>query len=183
MKAKWDRNITRGDRTAYAPIWCYHSFEHTHLTKAYWLKHREEHNISLCACLKTHLYFVSIWIWVCFESEFELNTAITSYEHICGPVATCDIINILIFTCMLVNNERSSWYNRVGNFLVLILDRRKQLLYTNGSAFMTQQNNPTPPECMVNGTECFDGWLWVRAIYYLFICLSSHLNRFNVGTD
>ena len=41
-------------------------------------------------------------------------------------------------------------------FLVSIWDRRKQLLYSDGSACMTQQNNPTPPECMVNSTECYD---------------------------
>ena len=56
---------------------------------------------------------------------------------------------------MLVNNECSSWYNRVGDFLVSVWDRRKQLLYVNGSACMARQNNPTP-ECVVNGTECYD---------------------------
>ena len=58
---------------------------------------------------------------------------------------------------MLVNVECSSWYNRVVNFLVSILDRRKQLLNTDGSAYMTGQISPTPLECVVNGTECYDG--------------------------
>ena len=44
---------------------------------------------------------------------------------------------------MLINDECSSWHNRVGNFLVSIWDRRKQLLYTDRSACMTQQINPT----------------------------------------
>ena len=57
---------------------------------------------------------------------------------------------------MLVNDECSSWYNRVGNFLVSIWDRRKQLLYTDESACMTQQINRTPLECVVNGTECYE---------------------------
>ena len=59
---------------------------------------------------------------------------------------------------MLVNNECSSWSNRVGDFLVhvSVWDRRKEILYTNGSACTAQQNNPTPG-CMVNGTECYDG--------------------------
>ena len=39
---------------------------------------------------------------------------------------------------MLVNDECSFWYNRVGYFLVLIWDRRKQLLYTDRSACMAQ---------------------------------------------
>ena len=55
---------------------------------------------------------------------------------------------------MLVNDEYSSWYNRVGDFLVSILDRRKQYLYTDGSACMDGQNTP---ECVVNGTDCYDG--------------------------
>ena len=30
-------------------------------------------------------------------------------------------------------------------------------MYIDGSACMAQQNNPTRPECIVNGTECYDG--------------------------
>ena len=56
---------------------------------------------------------------------------------------------------MLVKDECSPWYNRVGDFLVSIWDRRKQLLYTDGSAYMIRQIKLTPPECMVNGTECY----------------------------
>ena len=38
---------------------------------------------------------------------------------------------------------------------------------------MAQQNNPAPPGCMVNGTECYDGWVWVIYLFiYLFIYLS-----------
>ena len=33
---------------------------------------------------------------------------------------------------MLVNNECSSWYNRVGDFLMSVWDRRKEILYGNG---------------------------------------------------
>ena len=55
---------------------------------------------------------------------------------------------------ILENDERSSWYNKVGNFLVSVWDRRKQLLYVDGSVCVARQNNPTPPECMVSGTEC-----------------------------
>ena len=32
-----------------------------------------------------------------------------------------------------------------------------QKIYGNGSACMAQQNNPTPPECVVNAIECYDG--------------------------
>ena len=56
----------------------------------------------------------------------------------------------------LVNVEFSSWYNIVGNFLVSIWDRSKKLLYTDGSACMTRQISPTPLECVINGTECYD---------------------------
>ena len=43
----------------------------------------------------------------------------------------------------------------VADFKISIWNRRKQLLYTNGSACTTRQNNPTP-EGVVNGTECYD---------------------------
>ena len=26
-------------------------------------------------------------------------------------------------------------------------------------------------ECVVNGTECYDGWVWVLAFVYLFYCI------------
>ena len=45
--------------------------------------------------------------------------------------------------CMLVNDECSSWYNRVGNFLLSASDRRKEVLYGDGSACETSQINPT----------------------------------------
>ena len=57
---------------------------------------------------------------------------------------------------ILINDECSSWYNRVGDFLILIWNSRKQLLHTDVSACMTRQINPTPPECVVNGAECYD---------------------------
>ena len=57
---------------------------------------------------------------------------------------------------MLVKDECSSWYNRVGDFLVSVWDRRKQLLYVNDSPCMAQQNNPTP-DYVIKGAECDDG--------------------------
>ena len=56
---------------------------------------------------------------------------------------------------MFVNDECSSWYNRKNEILVSIWDRRKQFLYIDVSACTARQNNPTP-ECVVNGTECYD---------------------------
>ena len=56
----------------------------------------------------------------------------------------------------LINDECSSWYNRVGDFLMSVWDRRKEILYGNGLVGDVNQNNPTP-ECEVNGTECYDG--------------------------
>ena len=58
---------------------------------------------------------------------------------------------------MLVNDECRSWYNKVGDFLMSVWDRRKESLYGNGSSTgKVSQYNPTP-ECVVNGTECYDG--------------------------
>ena len=58
--------------------------------------------------------------------------------------------------CFLVKDKCSSWYKRVGDFLVSVWDRRKEILYSNKSTYMAHQNNPTP-ECMVNDTKCYDG--------------------------
>ena len=57
---------------------------------------------------------------------------------------------------VLVNDDCSSWYNKVGDFVMSVWDRRKEILYGNGSLGEVSQNNPTQ-ECEVNGTEYYDG--------------------------
>ena len=57
---------------------------------------------------------------------------------------------------MLVNEECSSWYNRVGDFLMSVWNKRKEILYGNGPACGASQTNPTP-ECEANGIECYGG--------------------------
>ena len=56
---------------------------------------------------------------------------------------------------MLINDECSSWYNRVDDFLVSVWDRRKEIIYGTGSVVEVSQKNPTP-ECEVNDTKCYD---------------------------
>ena len=55
-------------------------------------------------------------------------------------------------TCTSVNDECGLWYNRVGDFLLSVWDRRKEILYGKGSSNYVSQTNPTP-ECKVNGTS------------------------------
>ena len=50
--------------------------------------------------------------------------------------------------------QQSRW------FLASVWVKRNKILYDNGSACMAWQNNP-PPECVVNGTECYVGWVRV----------------------
>ena len=55
---------------------------------------------------------------------------------------------------MLINDECSSWYSGVGDFLVSVWDRRKEILYGNAwISRLGQTINPTT-ECEVNDTEC-----------------------------
>ena len=49
-----------------------------------------------------------------------------------------------------------SWYNRVGDFLLPVWDKKKEILYGNGSTDYVSQTNPTP-ECEVNDTKCYGG--------------------------
>ena len=57
---------------------------------------------------------------------------------------------------MLVNDECSSWYNKVGGFLLSVWYRRKEILDGNGSiGEVISQNNPTPGR-VVNGPGCYD---------------------------
>ena len=59
---------------------------------------------------------------------------------------------------MLINDKCSSWYNKVGDFLMLVWNMRKGILSgnCNGQAGGVSQNNFTP-ECEVNDIECYDG--------------------------
>ena len=41
-------------------------------------------------------------------------------------------------------------------FLMSVWNRRKEILFGNGSIGEVGQNNPTPA-CEVNDTECYDG--------------------------
>ena len=52
---------------------------------------------------------------------------------------------------MWINDECSSWYNKVRDFLMSVWDRRKEILYGDGLVGEVIQNNLTP-ECEVNGT-------------------------------
>ena len=44
------------------------------------------------------------------------------------------------------DNHVRSWYNRIGDFLLSVWDKGKELLYGNGSSDYVSQINPTP-EC------------------------------------
>ena len=57
---------------------------------------------------------------------------------------------------MLLNDEYSSWYNRVVNLLLSVWDRKKKILYGSGSSDYVSQTNPTP-ECKVNCTKYYGG--------------------------
>ena len=54
----------------------------------------------------------------------------------------------------LVNNECSSWYTKLGDFVMSVWGRRKEILYDVRSVGEASQTSPTP-ECKVKGTECY----------------------------
>ena len=62
-----------------------------------------------------------------------------------------------------------------------VWDRRKEILYGNGSIGEVSQNNPTPG-CVVNGTGCYDSWLWVFYFIYFYRRLQSPRARQNYMT-
>ena len=55
---------------------------------------------------------------------------------------------------MIVNDDCSLWYNRIGDFFMSVWDRRKEILYGKGSACKVSQNNPTL-ECKANNNNCY----------------------------
>ena len=59
---------------------------------------------------------------------------------------------------MLVNDECTctSWYSREGDFLLLVCDRRKEVLYGAEPVCVASQTNLTSM-CMASGTECCGG--------------------------
>ena len=57
---------------------------------------------------------------------------------------------------LIVNDERSSWYSRIGDFFMFVWDQRKGILYGGESACVVGQTNRTS-ECEANGTEYYGG--------------------------
>ena len=107
---------------------------------------------------------VSLPCFCCLSGEVSYKYLLLNGEILCGSIFDKTVLCLGKKQGILINNECSSWYNRVGNFFVSVWDRRKPLLYVDRSACMTWQNNSTP-ECVINGTECYDSWVWV---IYLF---------------
>ena len=78
-----------------------------------------------------------------------------AFETFCnGSIFDKAIFCLGVKQGMVINDECRSWYNRVGDFLMSVWDRRKEILYGNGSVLEVSQTSPTP-ECEVNGTECY----------------------------
>ena len=70
---------------------------------------------------------------------------------------------------MMINDERSPWYSRVGDFLMSVWDRRKEI--TNGDGLVGELNrNNSTPEC--NGTECYDGLNGSDILCYQIWCIN-----------
>ena len=63
---------------------------------------------------------------------------------------------------MMLNNECSSWYNRLGDFSIN-LGKKKTLIVHQQISMYGPTKQLTPAEYVVNGTECYDNW--VCAIY------------------
>lgn len=57
---------------------------------------------------------------------------------------------------MIVNDDCNSWYNRVGDLLMLVWERRKEFLYGEGLACKASQSSPAL-ECEANGNNCYGG--------------------------
>ena len=55
---------------------------------------------------------------------------------------------------MIVNDDFSSWYNRIGNFLTLVWAKRMEILYGDGSVYKVSQNDPTL-KCKANDNNCY----------------------------
>ena len=60
----------------------------------------------------------------------------------------CSVLDKTVFCLgekqgMIVNNDCSLWYNRVGVFLMSVWERRKEISYGEGSVYKVSQNNPT----------------------------------------
>ena len=59
------------------------------------------------------------------------------------------------------------------DFLLVVCDRRKEILYFNRSACDVGQNNANAiPECEVNGIECYIWRLSISDLFYF------HFNRY-----
>ena len=57
---------------------------------------------------------------------------------------------------VLVEDECRSWYNRVGDFVLLVWNEREEIWFSNRGSVEASLTNPTPA-CAINGTLCLGG--------------------------
>ena len=57
---------------------------------------------------------------------------------------------------MVVNYDCSSCYDRVGEFQMSVLERRKEILYAEGSVYKISKNDFTL-KCEANDNNCYGG--------------------------
>ena len=55
---------------------------------------------------------------------------------------------------MIANNDCSSWYNSVGDFLMSVWERGRETLYGKGSVYKIPQNDPIL-KYEANGNNCY----------------------------
>ena len=71
----------------------------------------------------------------------------------------------------LVNDDCSSWYDRIGDSLMSVGVTRNEHLYGEGSTCKVSQSNPTL-ECEANGNNM----LWWMNLFTLLSCM--HISAF-----
>ena len=86
---------------------------------------------------------------------------------------------------LLVNDERSLWYSRIGDFLMSVWDQKKEISCGGGSACAVGRTNLTPV-CEANGIECYGSsvseLMWILFQLCSPVCF-PHQNLVGYGTS
>ena len=97
--------------------------------------------------------------------NYKSHSMVKTYTIWTYTIPVMIIIVLLLYVSPNCNTDSEDEMTSCCWILEYTPRRKKFCMAMDQSIYSTQQRNPTP-ECMVNGTECYDGW--VRAIY-LFI--------------
>ena len=111
-------------------------------------------NCEACKESVEHVLFELHHIFVDYLKQVLLPDAFEAF--VCSSPFNKSVFCLGEKQGMLLNDECSSWYNREGEYLLSVWEKKNRILFSSESTNGISWMNPTS-ECEANDTECYGG--------------------------